>query len=183
MREGRRPFGADAYHLRGCALERLRATEDARLLADMLVRLDPWRTLGYTADGLARYFLRDDPGLHRYRIVAGSATAGVVCVRHPWLRGAYIELIGLDPVVQAKGFGGDVVAWIEDETRSEAANLWAFVSASNAPARRFYARQGFVKIAPVADLVAPGYAEILLRKVLRADPAGIDDQRSGRSGW
>jgi GNAT superfamily N-acetyltransferase len=165
MREGRRPFGADAYRLRGCALERLRATEDARLLADLLVRLDPWRTLGYTADGFTRYLLRDDPGLHRYRVVTGSATTGIVCVRYPWLRGPYIELIGLDRVVQGKGFGGDILAWIEHETRAEAANLWALVSASNALARRFYARHGFAEIAPIADLVAPGHAEIMLRKV------------------
>ena len=166
MSEVPRPFGADAYRLPGCVLELLRAPQDARLLADMLVRLDPWRTLGYTADGLARYFLRDDPGLHRYRVVAGGAAAGVVCVRHPWLRGAYIELIGLDPIGRGKGFGGDIVAWIEDETRGRAANLWALVSSFNEPARRFYARRGFVEIAPLEDLVAKGYQEILLRKPL-----------------
>jgi GNAT superfamily N-acetyltransferase len=183
MSETRRPFGADSYQLPGCALERFRAPAQARSLADMLIRLDPWRTLGYTTDGLSRYFLRVDPGLHCYRIVAGSATAGVVCVRYPWLRGPYIELIGLAPDAQGLGLGGATVAWIEAETRGHAANLWALVSSFNEPARRFYTRRGFVEIAPLADLVAPGHTEILLRKVLRVDPAGIDDQRSGRSGW
>jgi GNAT superfamily N-acetyltransferase len=164
MSEVARPFSADAYRLPGCVLERLRAAEDAHSLAAMLVRLDPWRTLGYTADGLARYFGRDDPGLHRYRIVADGDTVGVVCVRHPWLRGAYIELIGLGLSGRGRGLGGDIVAWIENETR--APNLWALVSSFNEPARRFYARQGFVEIAPLADLVAEGYQEILLRKPL-----------------
>lgn len=164
MSEVARPFGADAYRLRACVLARLRAPEDARSLAAMLIGLEPWRTLGYTADRLARYFARDDPGLHRYRIVVDGDTVGVLCVRHPWLRGAYIELIGLGPSGRGRGLGGDIVAWIENETR--AANLWALVSSFNEPARRFYARQGFVEIAPLADLVAEGYQEILLRKPL-----------------
>ena len=166
MSEVARPFDAEAHRLPGCVLARLRAPEDARSLAAMLVRLDPWRTLGYTADGLARHFGRDDPGLHRYRIVVDGDTVGVVCVRHPWLRGAYIELIGLGPSGRGKGLGGDIVAWIENETRGRAANLWALVSSFNEPARRFYARQGFVEIAPLEDLVAEGHQEILLRKPL-----------------
>jgi GNAT superfamily N-acetyltransferase len=153
------------------------------LLAHLLVGLDPWRTLGYRADDLAGYLARDDPALHRYAITADTDGLGVVCVRHPWLRGPYIELIGLPPAAQGRGLGGATVAWIEAETRGVAANVWALVSSFNQPARRFYARRGFVEIAPVADLVAPGHTEILLRKVLRADPAGIDGQRSGRSGW
>lgn len=164
MSEVVRPFSADAYRLRACVLGRLRAPEDARSLADMLIGLEPWRTLGYTADGLARYFARDDPGLHRYRIVVDGDTVGVVCVRHPWLRGAYIELIGLGPSGRGKGLGGDIVAWIENETR--APNLWALVSSFNEPARRFYARQGFVEVAPLEDLIAKGHQEILLRKPL-----------------
>jgi GNAT superfamily N-acetyltransferase len=183
MSETRRPFGADSYQLPGCALERLRAPAEACSLADMLIRLDPWRTLGYRADDLARYLTREDPGLHRYQVVASDTAAGVLCVRHPWLRGPYIELIGLAPDAQGLGLGGATLAWIEAETRGLAANLWSLVSSFNEPARRFYTRRGFVEIAPLADLVAPGHTEILLRKVLRVDPAGIDDQRSGRSGW
>jgi GNAT superfamily N-acetyltransferase len=164
MSEMARPFAAEAYRLPGCVLDRLRASEDTRSLAAMLVRLEPWRTLGYTADGLARYLAGDDPALHRYRIVLDGGTAGVVCVRHPWLRGAYIELIGLGPSGRGRGLGGDIVTWIENETR--APNLWALVSSFNQPARRFYARQGFVEIATLEDLVAVGHQEILLRKSL-----------------
>jgi diamine N-acetyltransferase len=164
MSEMARPFGAEAYRLPGCVLDRLRASEDARSLAAMLVRLEPWRTLGYTADGIARYLAGDDPGLHRYRIVVDGDTVGVVCVRHPWLRGAYIELIGLGPGGRGRGLGGDIVTWIENETRTP--NLWALVSSFNEPARRFYARHGFVEIAPLEDLVAEGHQEILLRKSL-----------------
>jgi GNAT superfamily N-acetyltransferase len=166
MSETHRPFAADAYRLPCCTLARVSDAEQARAVANILVELDPWRTLGYAADGLARYLMRDDPGLHRYRTVGDAGTQGVVCVRYPWLRGPYIEVIGFAPRAQGKGLGAGIIAWIEGEVRVEAANLWALVSSFNEPARRFYARRGFVEIAPLDDLVVPGFAEVLLRKVL-----------------
>lgn len=157
-------FSARHYSLASCTLSRLEDVTQARELAEMLAGLEPWRTLGYSADGLARYFLRDDPGLRRCRIAEGTRTQGVVCIRYPWLRGPYIELIGLAPYGQGQGLGGQILAWIEEQARGEAANLWAVVSSFNEPARRFYARHGFFEIAPLDDLVAAGSAEILLRK-------------------
>ena len=104
--------------------------------------------------------------MRRYRIVAGTQTYGVVCIRYPWLRGPYIELIGFVPAGQGQGLGGDVLAWIEEQVRGEATNLWALVSSFNQLARRFYAKHRFLEIAPLPDLVAPGKTEILLRKRL-----------------
>ena len=161
-----RPFEARHYPLARCALALLEDASEARELAEMLARLEPWRTLGYTADGLAGYLDRQDPALRRFRIVAGAATVGVVCIRHPWLRGPYIELIGFGPAGQGQGLGGDVIAWMEARVRCEAANLWALVSSFNHAARQFYARHGFVEVAPLPDLVASGSTEILLRKRL-----------------
>ena len=166
MTASARPFGARDYTLARCALVLLEEAAEARKLAEMLAGLEPWRTLGYTADGLAQYLQRHDPALRRYRVVAGVATIGVVCIRFPWLRGPYIELIGFAPAGQRQGLGGDVIAWVEEEVRHEAANVWALVSSYNGAARRFYARQGFVEIASLDGLVAPRHAEILVRKRL-----------------
>jgi diamine N-acetyltransferase len=160
------PFGARHYSLARCALALLEETSEARELAKMLAGLEPWRTLGYTTEGLASYLTRNDPALRRFRIVAGAANVGIVCIRYPWLRGPYIELIGLSPAGQGQGLGGDVVTWIEQEVRCEAANLWALVSSFNEAARRFYAKHGFIEIAALDELAAPGYDEILVRKPL-----------------
>lgn len=160
------PFGARHYPLARCALALLENAAEARELAQMLAGLEPWRTLGYTTESLASYLDRDDPALRRYRIVDGTATVGIVCIRYPWLRGPYIELIGLAPAGQGQGLGAEVVAWMEDEVRGEAANLWALVSSFNLSARRFYANHGFIEIAAFDELVAPGYDEILVRKRL-----------------
>lgn len=161
-----RPFDARHYPLARCALALLEDAAEARELAEMLAGLEPWRTLGYTADGLAGYLTRHDPGLRRYRIGDGTQAQGVICIRYPWLRGPYIELVGFGPTGQGQGLGGDVIAWMEARVRCEAANLWALVSSFNHAARRFYAKHGFIEVAPLPDLVASGSTEILLRKRL-----------------
>lgn len=139
---------------------------DAAAIAAMLVVLEPWRTLGYRADTLTRYLLRADPALHRFRILHGGGPAGVLCVRYPWLRGPYIELIGVAPEVRGNGMGGAILGWIEAQVRGEAGNLWACVSESNTGGRRFYHSRSFIEVAPIDDLVTHGHAEILLRKRL-----------------
>lgn len=150
----------------GGLLTPLVETTDAEAIAAMLVVLEPWRTLGYRAETLTRYLLRADPALHRFRILHGGHAAGVLCVRYPWLRGPYIELIGLAPAVRGNGLGGAILGWIEAQVQGEAGNLWACVSESNTAGRRFYHRRGFIEVAPIDDLVTHGHAEILLRKRL-----------------
>lgn len=147
-------------------LRPLRQPGRAETIAAMLAAQEPWRSLGYRTDALARYLTRADPGLHRFVVFRGESLAGVVCIRWPWLRGPYIELIGFDPQARGRGLGGAVVDWMEAEVRGSAVNLWAFVSEANTSARRFYAARGFVEVAPVPELVAPGHTEILLRKRL-----------------
>ncbi|MFO1112467.1 MAG: GNAT family N-acetyltransferase [Rhodospirillales bacterium] len=159
------PFTASPHLLPGGdLLTPLVEAADAAAIAAMLVVLEPWRALGYRPDTLTRYLLRADPALHRFRILHGDGPAGVLCVRYPWLRGPYIELIGLWPEVRGKGLGGVVLDWIEVQARGEGSNLWACVSESNTAGRRFYERRGFIQVAPIDDLVTHGHAEILVRK-------------------
>lgn len=163
----RPPFAADAYDLGGCRLTRLAAGDPAvPELAAMLAASQPWQSLGLGAAALAAYLARADPGLGRFRIRIAGKDQGILCLRYPWLRGAYIELIGIAVAARGKGAGAAVIAWMAAEIAGHAANLWATVSASNEPARAFYRRQGFLEIAPLADLVRPGADEILLRKRL-----------------
>jgi GNAT superfamily N-acetyltransferase len=128
--------------------------------------MDPWQTLHYTAPMLQRYLLSLDDTLHRYAVVSQDTTIGVVCVRYPWLRGPYLELIGLDVAHQGLGVGKSILQWLEGQAQLESHNVWVLVSAFNTRARTFYTRQGFTEIGPLKDFVRPGYDEILLRKVL-----------------
>ena len=148
---------------------RLRPLADAEAapLAEALAGLEPWRTLGFTAAGLAAYLGREDPALRRFAIERDGGLAGLLAIRSPWLRGPSIELLALLPEAQGGGLGGRAVAWAAAQAAPTSASLWACVSAFNAPARAFYARQGFVEAAILPDLVTAGFDEILVRKRLR----------------
>jgi ribosomal protein S18 acetylase RimI-like enzyme len=161
-----RPFAARHYPLVSCELRPLQSHEEARVLSDLLAGLDPWATLRYSAGAFARYLLREDAALSRYTVLRQGRAIGVVCIRYPWLRGAYLELIGLDPAAQGVGVGSEILHWCEEQSRLESCNLWVLVSAFNTRAHAFYERQGFTTIGIIPDFVQPGYDEILLRKVL-----------------
>ena len=162
--EDERPFSRYRYRLEHCTLERLLQWNEALAMSAMLATMDPWRTLGYSADQLARYMVRDDPGLYRYLVRIEDKPGGVIGVRYPWLRGATIEVIGVAATQQNNGLGSTLVEWLVQHTRGEAGNLWAVVSAFNSAARRFYAARGFVEVATLPDLICAGYEEILVRK-------------------
>lgn len=160
------PYAAPQYTLDACVLHRLHDPKEARTLSHVLAEMDPWRTLGYTPGALEQYLLRPDETLYRYVVSVESQPSGVVCVRYPWLRGAYLELIGLDAALQGRGLGRAVLQWIEEQARQAVPNVWVLVSAFNIRARTFYEQQGFCIIGTLQDFVRPGYDEILLRKVV-----------------
>jgi diamine N-acetyltransferase len=135
-------------------------------LSRRLAAMEPWRTLGYRPETLLNYLHRNDVGLDRHAIVMEGQTAGVLSVRYPWLMGPYIELFAILAEYSGRGLGGEVLQWVESRFQSNSRNIWATVSAFNTLARSFYQRQGFEEVAPIKDLVTPGFDEILLRKRL-----------------
>ena len=156
-------FACERHALAGCRLRPLEEADHAAMAAQ-LAGIDPW---GYGAEALARYLGRDDGALFRFAVgQGGEDRAGLLAVRSPWLRGPYIELLAIFPAYRGRGLGGAVIAWTAGQAAMASANLWACVSGFNAAARGFYAGQGFVEVAPLDELVAPGQTEILLRKRL-----------------
>jgi ribosomal protein S18 acetylase RimI-like enzyme len=144
--------------------------DQAAALAKTLAGMDPWSTLGYSAQSLALSLITPEPGLTRYLISRGGETLGLVAVRWPWLRGAYIELFAVLPGAQGQGVGEGALGLIEQGYRGRTGNLWLLVSGFNRGARRFYERQGFRVIGVIPDLVAEGQDEVLMRKVLAPSP-------------
>src|SRR5258705_12595046 len=94
------PFAQTRYSLASCTLRAFHDEAEAARLGEQLANMDPWRTLCYTASAMQSYLLRQDAAFYRYVIVAQNHVSGVVCVRYPWLRGSYLELIGLDAAAQ-----------------------------------------------------------------------------------
>jgi ribosomal protein S18 acetylase RimI-like enzyme len=158
-------FAPQRHSLAGGALAPL-APEDCGLLAAELAAMDPWAKLGYAAASLARYLSRPDPALARYLLRRDDQPAGFLAVRHPWLRGPYIEVLAVLPPHQGTGLGRQMVEWCESQAAAVSANLWVCVSDFNLAARDFYARLGFAEQARLDGLVADGRTELLLRKRL-----------------
>jgi diamine N-acetyltransferase len=159
-------FGKTLEELEGCRLSTPFTDAQALAVAEMLSNSEPWLSLNFSAASLANYLMRDDAALCRYVVTVEGNLAGVICVRHPWLRGPYIELLGVFPDYRGKGLGKQVLAWVETEARRESRNLWVLTSSFNHQALSFYQSLGFYPIGPIQGLVSPEYDEILLRKNL-----------------
>lgn len=159
-------FTQQNYTVNACNLRQLTPNE-AVIVSQSLVKMEPWRTLGYSADTLSNYLLRSDDLLYRYALVDSEKIVGVLCVRYPWLRGACLELLAIFPSQQGKGAGREVINWLEAELRqNNLRNLWTLVSSFNLEAQHFYQKVGFVEAGQFDDFIVAGYAELLLRKIL-----------------
>ena len=157
-----KPFAEKRYSLASCSLQ-LMDDRSARVVSSIIAGQDPWLRLGYTKDSLFRYLNRSDPSLNRYAVVVSKDVAGVICVRYPWLRGPYIEMLAVFPPHQGRSLGKALVVWISDECCGLSNNIWTTASSFNAAALSFYKNIGFVEIEQIPDLVAAGFSEILLR--------------------
>jgi diamine N-acetyltransferase len=141
-------------------------------LANGIAAMEPWSVMNYPAETLAAFLAGPDAAASRYVVSVNDEEAGVVSVRHPWLKGPYLELLALLPQAQDQGIGSSIIAWFEATALTHRArNLWVCASSFNVRALGFYERQGFERAATLSALVADGYDEILLRKFPIAFPA------------
>lgn len=152
--------------LESCQLSTPLTKVQEQEIAEMLSTSEPWVTLNFSSVSLASYLAREDSSLHRYIVTVDDNLAGVICIRFPWLRGPYIELLGVSPDYRGKGIGKQLLTWAEIEARRESKNLWVLTSSFNQNALDFYLKQGFYPIGPIQGLVSPEHDEILLRKRL-----------------
>jgi GNAT superfamily N-acetyltransferase len=140
--------------------------DEMERIGTLLATMDPWRALGYTPEGLARYLSREDPALSAHVVRGENGLAAVVCVREPWLMGPFIELLACFDPFRGIGLGREILACLESRLKPGTANLWTTASSFNAQALGFYRHMGFTEVAQLKDLVRQGYDEILLRKRL-----------------
>lgn len=136
-------------------------------LADAFAAMLPWKAYPFTASQLRAYLAKGEPGAPRYLVTVNGAAAGAMGLRLEWLRGPYLQFLGILPAFQGRGLGAAVLGWMEREARAAGQrNLWVAASDFNLDALRFYTRAGFVAAARIDDLVLDGRTEILLRKRL-----------------
>jgi ribosomal protein S18 acetylase RimI-like enzyme len=129
--------------------------------------MEPWSRYPFTAAALKAYFAGDETGAPRYAIRLENRLAGALGLRLNWLRGPYIQFLGLVPGAQGEGAGSHLIDKLVEEARAAGErNLWVAASAFNTGALKFYERHGFVRAAELDGVVQEGIYEILLRKRL-----------------
>lgn len=158
-------YAGESYELGTIRLASV-TDEEAGNLGAGLASIDPWRRMGYAPETLTGYLRRPDPAAYRFAIRTAGQLAGVISVRNPWLRGPYLELLGILPNFHGRGLGRTAMEWFESEAPQGAGYLWVVCSEFNTGALDFYKRCGFTEVTGLKDLVFPGFTEILLQKSL-----------------
>ncbi len=135
----------------------------ARRQADWIVAEEPWRGLGYEADGLARWLARRaGQGMVRIAVKRG-AVMGIIVTQPEVLLGTFIALLAVAPWAQGRGLGRALVEDAADEAFRTGKWLYTSSDQGNRAAAAFYRKLGFRKVGRLPDLVREGNTEILWR--------------------
>lgn len=150
-----------------------------------IAALEPWRSLGYSGETLARFLMRTArEGMVLVARPAGGArpggkgarpsgarreALGVVALRWNVLLGGFVALLAVQRRAAGQGGGRALMAAAEAETARR--HRWLYVSADlqNQAALRFYRRGGFRRVGRLPDLIRAGRTEILFRKAVVGD--------------
>jgi [ribosomal protein S18]-alanine N-acetyltransferase len=149
-------------------MEIVRATPaSARAQAAWIVKMEPWRGLGYKAPPLGKYLGR----MAREREVwvarqpgRAGAMLGMVVVQDGFLLGGFVSLLAVRPEAVGQGVGRALMEHVA--ARIFTSRAWLFVScdAANPAALAFYRKLGFRRVGRLPDLIKPGRVEVLLRR-------------------
>ena len=140
---------------------------EAERLGAVFAGIEPWSAYPYPAPDLARYFARIEPDAPRFAAFLDGKICGVLGMRLNWLRGPYVQFLGLVPGYQRLGLGAALLDYVEHHARTaRERNVFVCVSEFNHGAVRFYQREGYCEVGRLDDLVVDGRSEILMRKRL-----------------
>ena len=140
---------------------------DANDCRRLVLRNDPWRSLGYgeaDIDRIVRGSAADSVLLARVgdRVVGFAHTAPGV------LLGEYLKMLAVEPEQQASGIGRALMSELERRAFQRWPNVYLCVSDFNQAARGFYRRLGYEEVGVLQDLLVPGQGEIFMRKTIAA---------------
>lgn len=139
----------------------------AQFLASKLSHILPWSEIALGEESLFDHFTRLDPALNRFSIHYGEELVGAISVRDPWLKGPYLELLGLLPSVQRLGLGRELMTWFDLQAPDTTRSLWLLCSDFNLAAYEFYLAMGYQKTCTIDSLYAENFNDFLMRKKVK----------------
>lgn len=141
----------------------------SEILGEAFSGIDPWARYPYPASQLKAYFAGSTQDSPRYSILIDGCLGGAIGLKLDWLRGPYVQFLGLLPQYQKGGAGRTVLAALEQAAlQSGSRNLWVCASDFNGSAIAFYEGLGFRSVAALPGLVREGRTELLFRKALHS---------------
>ncbi len=139
-----------------------------------LAHEDPWKRLDISSSRLEHGLLQAGTDDEAYFISLDDHPVGVLKLKAPWLFGIYVQLFAIRSANRGSGAGRCALEELEKLARSKGfANIWLCVSAFNAPAQSFYAKNGYVPVGELTGLVVPHEDEILMRKSIDMSKASL----------
>lgn len=143
---------------------RLADHKEARVLARMMARSEPWITLRRSTSDM--FNLLADRELETYVAVAGGQLAAVIVVNMKGAFVGYIRGLAVMPQWRSRGIGSRLLQFAEDRIFRQSPNVFLCVSGFNPRAQRFYRRLGYRRIGELKNYVIDGASEILMRKTI-----------------
>jgi len=138
--------------------------EDFDAVVQILLDLEPWKTLRYTRTDWQPIFSPPLQNREAFIVEVDSKLAGVAMLRRAFLVGDYLELLAISASAQGQGHGQELLQHLEGLVFGRAKNLFVCVSDFNKRGQRFYERNGYTEAGRFANLLIAGSDEILLRK-------------------
>lgn len=134
--------------------------------AGIMAGSEPWITLRRTLESCRRVCAHAEYPMFVAR--TGDERCGFALVNRRGVVGSpYLATLAVAPARRGQGVGAELVRYVEDYFRPDAAHLFLCVSSFNPRARRFYDRLGFAQVGELPDYFIEGASEILMHKRLR----------------
>lgn len=132
--------------------------------ARIMATSEPWVTLGQTYEQGYRLLCATDREIYVAR--TGGVVAGFAIVSMQGILSGYLQTIAVAAPFRSRGYGAQLLRFVEARVFRERPNVFLFVSSFNLRARAFYESLGYEFVGEIKDFLVRGYGECLMRKTI-----------------
>ena len=145
-------------------IEQTTNPHDFALCAGIMVKTDPWITLGLGYEQCLKAF--EGPFKETHLMKTGNEIIGFVIIQTQGSFKGYIQTLAIDEAYRGAGYGTQLLQFCEDRILKYSPNIFICVSSFNHGAIKLYTKFGFELIGELKDFVKKGFNELLLRKTV-----------------
>ncbi|GAY26292.1 hypothetical protein ATG_14950 [Desulfurococcaceae archaeon AG1] len=139
---------------------------DIESVCNIMLSIDPYKTLGYTHDICIETVISNiEEGWGAVAEIDGRIVGFVLFrVFDGFPLGGYIRALGVHHGYRSMGVGTKLMDYAEKVIFKYRENVFLLVSSFNEQAIRFYTKRGYKAIGVIENAIVKGYHEIIMRK-------------------